>query len=924
MKRKGFTLVELMAVIIVLGIIAVIAVPIVLKEVDVSKKEAYEASVKGLFDATNSFIAANDVMGDFTSDGIVFPNDKMIGKLGLKNAKFISGRIYMNEDAVLHVEYLSDGTFCANGTKSKLNIVSGSCDLFDETPPEISIAVGRITSSSISVVVNADDKESGIQAYEYYLDGKLIELVKDNIYTFNSLKDDTEYQIEVRVVNNNGLESRQSVITNTAAKDFIWVQSPSGWSQSKTITLTFPSLYGGELYQYKIAGTNDWVTVSTNTVDITIDQNTTITARVLKEETLMLASTRTFGQIDIEPPVIISVTGNDKEWTTSKKITIEAIDQKSGLADEAYSFDGGKSWQVSDYLTFTENMPVDIWVRDKAGNIAKFEFFEIQYIDPMIPMIHIITATTSGDKNYESDTWTNNTVTLKANPNPSTTPSGYSYQWYKKSGDNFILLKGETKQTLSVDTEETGLYKVAISTGAGAGPLDSDNEYVVKIDKTSPSCEWNGENTEWTKNDVKVTAVCKDNKNGSGCTKENLWTFNTSMKTANLSYIARDTAGNISDCKKNVSIYIDKDTPSIIVNGTTASTKGVGINFNIIDEHSGGDPKSYLCKLGTEEGNYNIIGTINGNSCSSVNLSPNTKYYYQITASDVAGNIGTAVTGSVTTRAFPSITFDVTDASIWTRTKNVTINADKLQGTTLQYMVKDYLTGAIITNWTDITPGTKIPAITAKVRVSARFNDGINTSTAANVAIINIDVTSPSISTVQKSATKNSITLKYKVTDTESGVAINKCCYNSSKVLATSSLPSGEMICIDATSNGCTMTGLKANTKYDFVINVSDNVGNDTIKYDNMTTELEPCSATNTAGCPVRYVCDYSGTYLRKKDETTELDWPNYVTLYGGNKLALLDTNGNFYKVSYEGQVYYIYKDCINANGADCTDICPG
>ena len=51
MKNKGFTLVELMAVIIILGLIAVIAVPIVTKILSNSKDELYERQVKEIEDA---------------------------------------------------------------------------------------------------------------------------------------------------------------------------------------------------------------------------------------------------------------------------------------------------------------------------------------------------------------------------------------------------------------------------------------------------------------------------------------------------------------------------------------------------------------------------------------------------------------------------------------------------------------------------------------------------------------------------------------------------------------------------------------------------------------------------------------------------------------------------------------------------------
>ena len=48
MKKRGFTLVELLAVIVVIGVILVIVVPRVLKNIDEEKKSAFISSAKAL------------------------------------------------------------------------------------------------------------------------------------------------------------------------------------------------------------------------------------------------------------------------------------------------------------------------------------------------------------------------------------------------------------------------------------------------------------------------------------------------------------------------------------------------------------------------------------------------------------------------------------------------------------------------------------------------------------------------------------------------------------------------------------------------------------------------------------------------------------------------------------------------------------
>ena len=60
-KNKGFTLVELLAVIVILAIIALIATPIILNVINDAKKEAAKDSFYGYMDAIEKAIIANDV-----------------------------------------------------------------------------------------------------------------------------------------------------------------------------------------------------------------------------------------------------------------------------------------------------------------------------------------------------------------------------------------------------------------------------------------------------------------------------------------------------------------------------------------------------------------------------------------------------------------------------------------------------------------------------------------------------------------------------------------------------------------------------------------------------------------------------------------------------------------------------------------------
>ena len=84
--------------------------------------------------------------------------------------------------------------------------------------------------------------------------------------------------------------------------------------------------------------------------------------------------------IDKIPPTVTSVTGDTAGMTRERiEVTVSAEDEESGLAEEAYSTDGGATWRSSASFTVTEGTDLHILVRDRAGNtvertVARGEF----------------------------------------------------------------------------------------------------------------------------------------------------------------------------------------------------------------------------------------------------------------------------------------------------------------------------------------------------------------------------------------------------------------------------------------------------------------------------------------------------------------------------------------------------------------------
>jgi len=145
---------------------------------------------------------------------------------------------------------------------------------------------------------------------------------------------------------------------------------------------------------------------------------------------------------------INSIKGNATKW--SKKVTLTVnVTASNGLATQAYSFDGGKTYQKGNTKTFTKNQTVNIVVKDSKGNKISKSII-ISKVDATVPTGKIVASNKSEVA-----------VTLTAKPTPTTTPSGYKYQWYK----NDKAISGATKATYNVNS--IGNYKVKITTGVG-------------------------------------------------------------------------------------------------------------------------------------------------------------------------------------------------------------------------------------------------------------------------------------------------------------------------------------------------------------------------------------------------------------------------------------------------------------------------
>ncbi len=210
MNKNGFTLLELILVILVLSLAFILSIPKILKIIENSKYDTFITGVRNTIDAVDLYIANNDFM-TIPEQGIYIED---IDKNILKNNNYDSGMIVSRKEQT-EVINLKLGNYCAKGNKQNLITTDKGCGALDETKPtKIDIFVKNETKDHLYLVVGGYDEESEIIKYELSIDNKKYYTNKDKKYNvFKIKKDGNQHLFKARITNeaNLKLESKSKV-----------------------------------------------------------------------------------------------------------------------------------------------------------------------------------------------------------------------------------------------------------------------------------------------------------------------------------------------------------------------------------------------------------------------------------------------------------------------------------------------------------------------------------------------------------------------------------------------------------------------------------------------------------------------------------------------------------------------------------------
>ncbi len=195
---------------------------------------------------------------------------------------------------------------------------------------------------------------------------------------------------------------------------------------------------------------NDNITCDWGGMEKTVAENGTYSAQVQNGNGQTVTASITINSIDKVPPSINGIEPDTASMTQDAiLITVSASDELSGLAETAFSFDGGSTFSNSNQYSVVEGQEIVCVVRDKAGNstsrAVKRSDFPYPPPPPPAPKPTPQSGTTSGD----SPEVKTNPLQSSANTTPSKNEEVHS------KGEATEL---ENKQALG-DTEKKEVKK---------------------------------------------------------------------------------------------------------------------------------------------------------------------------------------------------------------------------------------------------------------------------------------------------------------------------------------------------------------------------------------------------------------------------------------------------------------------------------
>ena len=520
MIKKGFTLVELLAVIVVLAIIFTIAVPNVFKIIYNGKSNAFLVGVRQVLKSGKEYQITE--LREREEDCVYFDFKENYEIEVLKNGKryiplsllALSGDIPTEGEMEVCRDSVSilvgNGDFTVDiDSNGKENMYDGDIESNNISRPVIDSLNTTSKDSSITLTVEAHDDKNDIVKYYYYLNGQLITSGDFESYIFDDLKSNTSYNIKVVVENSIGLQTvmEKQVKTSDLPEPKISA-SPDSWAKEKEVTITYPD--GNYTYEYRINSGETkenkekgrWLTAS-KSESLTFTEVGNISARVTDKYGAKKEVSFAVNNIDSTKPTVSLLS---RKTTNSVILTAVCNDDETEITKIEFSKDG---------RSFDDNKtdPVKTYDGLKAGDYTFYARCtnEVGLVEQNSTSV-TIDELEKPSFDIDTDKWVSNEVGKNLTI------------YYPSNGTHTFKATGEFTVT-SDNVTEGSVYTVNgtkatlhfTSQGSVTAYVSDDvnqveESYLVsKIDSTAPQIDINFKDV--SSKSVTVEAICSDDEN---------------------------------------------------------------------------------------------------------------------------------------------------------------------------------------------------------------------------------------------------------------------------------------------------------------------------------------------------------------------------------------------------------------------------
>lgn len=378
--KTGFTLVELLSVIVLLGIISVIIIPNFTGILKSSKEDLYNNQIEVIKTSAKLWTLNEDnkiVLSENTS----WPYLITLGDLQdsglldeLKNPK---DDTYFSDSTLIYIS-VTDGNYTFTVDEDSINASSNVITLNDERSYKVEINTS-FTEPGYNASINGNDITSNVERkiYKNGVEVSSIDTTKISNYTI---------QYKVSYEGENGIAERSIAIRRVKIVDTI---PPVLVCSSCNGTIELES-NNTDSYEFPT------VTATDNSLeDIKVIKMGSFSSIIPGQKKIIYIATDSSGNTgrleilinvkDTIAPVISDIAQSMDDSGSDTIFSYEVVATDSGSGIKEYSFDGGNTWQKSNKAKFvySDDTTRTIMVKDNSGNVSSrqiAEFISKEYV----------------------------------------------------------------------------------------------------------------------------------------------------------------------------------------------------------------------------------------------------------------------------------------------------------------------------------------------------------------------------------------------------------------------------------------------------------------------------------------------------------------------------------------------------------------